>query len=385
MTNALAQSKPVMNVLHFAEDSDTSGYFPALARWHDRDRVRMTFGTLRPSDPQLVQLMKGHGVDCVSAGSRTRATHPLALLRLFRLLRRARFDLFHAHLFEPAVVGLPAAALAGTPLRVLTRHHSDYHTRIGRRWHTLLDRSCTALAHRVIAVSQSTAEHLIARERAPVGKVTPILNGVDFDRINPSRGARARLRIELDVRDRTLLLMVARLHPEKGHSFLFRALRDLRDVHGDRFLLALAGTGTFEEDYRREVDGLGCSACVRFLGFRTDVVDLMKAADVLVLPSVAEAFGLVLVEALYLGTPIVASRVGGIPEIVDDEIDGILVPPGDPEALGSAILRVVDAGAIEAAARASAREKVVSRFGFERMVREYERLYEDLARQRVGA
>src|SRR4030095_10611604 len=101
--------------------------------------------------------------------------------------------------------------------------------------------------------------------------------------------------------------------------------------------LLVAGTGPFDGDYRKQVQAAGCEDIVSFLGFRKDSADLMAAADLVILPSVAEAFGLAITEALYIGTPVVATRVGGIPEIVDDGVDGVLVPPGDSVALADAI------------------------------------------------
>ena len=113
----------------------------------------------------------------------------------------------------------------------------------------------------------------------------------------------------------------------------------------------------------------------------TDLPDLMASADLLVLASVAEAFGLVLAEALYLGTPVVATQVGGIPEIVDHGEDGLLVPPGDSEALAAAVVALLSDEPRRRALAGAGREKVVRRFRFEQMVRSYEGLYAALARE----
>ena len=177
-----------------------------------------------------------------------------------------------------------------------------------------------------------------------------------------------------------LLLMVGRLHPEKGYAYLFRAMADLKPRTDRPFLLLVAGKGPFEEAYREEVRSLGCADVVRFLGFRGDVPDLMAAADLVVLPSVAEAFGLVLTEALYLGTPVVATRVGGIPEIVTDGADGVLVPPAESRALAEAIAGLLDDPKRRARMAGAGRDKVRDRFRFEDMVRAYEAIYEEMDR-----
>ena len=149
--------------------------------------------------------------------------------------------------------------------------------------------------------------------------------------------AAERVRQEFAAQDAYLLVVVARLHPEKGHEYLFQAMARLKGQTDRRVLLLVVGTGPFDQAYREQVRTLGCEEQVRFTGFRRDVPDLMAAADLVVLPSVAEAFGLVLTEALYLGTPVVATRVGGIPEIISDGIDGVLVPPANSEALAKTI------------------------------------------------
>jgi glycosyltransferase involved in cell wall biosynthesis len=369
----------MQRILHFAQDSDTSGFFPQLARWHDRRRYRMYFGTLNPIAPWLRDYMESQGVACFSCDARQRIEYPLGLLRLARFLRRERIDMLHTHLFEPSVIGLQAGVLARTPWRVMTRHYSDYHTRINKKWHVRLDQLCTRLCHRVIAVSQHTADHIISEEGAPPDKIRVVLNGIDFDRVKLSGpDARARVRRQFAADDAYVLLIVARLHPEKGYEYLFGALPEIRRRADRRVLLLVAGQGPFRHAFEQQVRSLGCESDARFLGFRQDVPDLMTAADLVVLPSVAEAFGLVLTEALYLGTPVMATRVGGIPEIVNDGVDGVLVPPTDSQALANAIVELLHDPERRQKMAGAGREKVINKFRFEDMVRAYEAVYEEV-------
>lgn len=366
-------------ILHFAQDGDTSGFFPQLARWHDRSRYRMHFGTLGPIAPWLKEYMEGQDVPCLSCSCPRRSMYPLALWRLMRYLRRARIDLVHVHLFDPSIVGLMAAFLARTPARVMTRHYSDYHTRLNKRWHIRLDQLCTTLSHRVIAVSEHTAEVMRADEHAPPDRLRVIHNGIDFSRMQLSSvDASDRIRRDFAPNGEFLLLQVARLHPEKGHEFLFKSLPAIIAQAGRPVRLLVAGTGPFESDYRRLVRELGVENHVNFTGFRRDIPDLMAAADVLVLPSLAEAFGLALTEAIYLGTPVVATRVGGIPEIVRDGVDGLLVPPGSPEALSEALVRLIRDPALLHSLAKDGRRWIAERFQFETMVRRYEEVYDEL-------
>lgn len=369
-------------IVQFAEDSDTSGYFPALAKYRDGDRYQMTFATLKPMAPWLEAFMRDQDVATFSCNARSRLGYPAVILRLARRLREEQSEIFHAHLFDPSVVGLTAAALAGVPSRILTRHYSNYHTRINRPLHVKLDQWCTALSHRVIAVSNETAEHLIRVEGAPASKVTAIHNGIDFERVKTSGpGARQRIRAELGLGDLFTFLIAGRLHPEKGYEHLFEAIRLLKDRTSRPFVLLIAGRGPFLERYQHLVSALGIGDRVRFLGFRDDLPDLMTGSDLFVLPSVAESFGLVLAEALYLGLPVVASRVGGIPEIVDDGVDGRLVTPGDAGGLAVAMGAFLSGPINLPGLGPVAVEKVRKRFDFEQMLRKYEAIYERVAEE----
>ncbi|MEK6406921.1 MAG: glycosyltransferase [Acidobacteriota bacterium] len=372
----------MQSILHFAQDSDTSGFFPQLAKWHDRSRYRMFFATLNPIAPWLRDYMQSQGVECFSCDCTSRAQYPLGMIRLARFLRRKQIDVLHTHLFEPSIIGLQAAVLARTPARVMTRHYSDYHTRIDKKFHVRLDQLCTRLSHAVIAVSQHTADHMVSEEGAPREKVHTLLNGIDFDRAKPSGpGARERVRRKFRAEDAYLLVIIARLHPEKGHYYLFQALPDIQRRVRKPVRLLVAGTGSFDAAYREDIRLLGCEDNVSFLGFRDDTPDLIAAADLVILPSVAEAFGLVLTEAMYLGTPVVATQVGGIPEIVDDGVDGVLVPPADSVALADAIVDLLNDEDRRNSMAGAGREKVVSRFRFENMVRGYEAIYLKLSNE----
>lgn len=369
----------MQRILHFAQDSDTSGYFPQLAKWHDRQRYQMIFATLNPMADWLREYMQSQGVECFSCDCRQRYEYPLGLLKLANYLRREKVDILHTHLFEPSVIGLLAGTLAGTKRRIVTRHYSDYHTRINKRWHVRLDQLCTRLSHSVIAVSQHTADHMLTEEQAPLDKLHVVLNGIDFARVKLSdKYDRQRVRKEFAAEDTHLLLIAARLHPEKGYEYLFQAMTSLKQRFPGKVKLLVAGAGPFLNHYQAMVHSLGCGDVVSFLGFRKDLPDLMAAVDLFVLPSVAEAFGLVLAEALYLGTPAVSTNIGGIPEIVEDGVDGVLVSAANPQALTEVITQLLNDPARRKQMSGVGREKVLRKFCFADMVRSYEAIYRQL-------
>lgn len=386
MSAGRADEPAPVRLAHLVEWGDTSGFFTQLARYHDRTRFDVRFLTLKPADPAFREAVGEHGVEVESLDRSSRWGYPAAVLELVRRLRAEGVQLLHTHLFDPSVVGLAAGWTARTPARIVTRHHSDYHTRLGKRAHVALDRLCTRLAHRVVAVSEHTRRVLLEEEGAPPEKVVTIPNGVDPERVRPpGPEAVASARRELGMEGRLTLLVPARLHPEKGQPHLFEAVARMPEGGPEGgpekarpLRVLVAGAGPFLESYREQVRGLGLDGTVSFLGFRPDVTTLMAAADLVVLPSVAEAFGLVLVEAIALGTPVVASRAGGIPEVVEDGVEGLLVPPGDPEALAAALESLRADPERLRRLREGCGPGILERFDFRRMVRRYEALYEDV-------
>lgn len=375
-----------MRVFHLAMDGDTSGYFPQLARHHDRNSVEMVFGTLGPITTELAQTMAAEGIEVVSLGARARAAYPLVAARLAFELRKRKIDVFHAHLFDPSVVGLPAALVSRTPVRLLTRHYSDYHTRINRTWHTRLDKLCTRLAHTVIAVSDQTRRVMVEEEGATPAKIEVVHNGIDMARVRGVTEVQvAKLRHELGVQNCQIVLVPGRLHPEKGQEYLLRALPELLQNRGSNIRVLVAGAGSYLSAYQALARDLGVADAVQFLGFRNDIAELMSLSDVVVLPSTAEAFGLVLLEAMALRKAVVATNVGGIPEIVEDGKTGVLVPPASPHALAQAIGELLANEALRAHLGRAGEARVQEKFLFETMIRRYEDIYRRLVTARSAA
>ncbi len=287
--------------------------------------------------------MDSQGVPSFSLGCRGRLGFPLAALRLSRFLRRERVDIMHGHLFEPGLVGLVAGTLArdpesspdspllglphphtqaagmygltGSALRSATGWWLSHGTRLSTFWRWRERRPPRSVSY--TTASTSTASNPPVPRREPASELprawrTPMSSWLRHGSIQ-----------------------------RRGTSISLTPSESSRRSHRHPFVLLVAGEGPFEGEYRERTRRLGCEGLVRFMGFRNDLPDLMVASDVFVLPSVAEAFGLVLVEALYLGVPVVATRVGGIPEIVDHGVDGILVPPADSTALAEALAELL--------------------------------------------
>jgi glycosyltransferase involved in cell wall biosynthesis len=295
-----------------------------------------------------------------------RPLDPALLVALARHIRRAGVDLVHAHEFTMNVYGGVAAALARVPA-IGTVHGRGYYSTAGRRIAAL--KFAARLGTVLVAVS-SDIKRFLETELGLEG-VRLIPNGIDVDR--PASGDRARGRAALALPPAVPVIgAVGNLYPIKGHRTLIQALSSLSvPVH-----VVIAGRGEEEAALRRDAAALGLADRVHLLGFRDDVPDLLAAFDIYALPSFSEGQSLALIEAMAAGRPIVATAVGGNPELLGaGEPAGLLVPPGDPAALAEALARLLarpaEAERLGAAARARARAE----FSLAVMLGRYRALY----------
>jgi glycosyltransferase involved in cell wall biosynthesis len=230
---------------------------------------------------------------------------------------------------------------------------------------------------RYVANSQATKRVML--ESAPwldESRVALIYNGIDADRFAAATPA------GLDLPEGSFTVgYVGRLDPEKGADLVPDAWARIADALPDAHLV-IAGAGKSEREMRAR---LGDSPRVRWPGFRRDVAELMNALDLLIVPSRSEAFGLAAAEAMACGVPVVAARVGGLPEVVIDGEQGVLVPPEDPAALAKAVIALARDPERRAAMGRAGRERVRAAFSLERTLDGYEALLEEMiARKRGG-
>jgi glycosyltransferase involved in cell wall biosynthesis/protein-tyrosine-phosphatase len=266
----------------------------------------------------------------------------LALLRfLLRFLRNRQVDIVHTHRYKDTVLGAIAAKLVGVPHVIRTVHGLREPMRGWDRakfsGYEALDKAALwCFADRVIAVSSSMADTL-RQSGYRRASVMHIHNGLDLEKVKAMR-SRQDVRRELGVSSRAFLIgTVGRLSAVKGHSDLLRAARlILQRERGARFLIV--GGGPLRDELIALAAELGVDHACLFTGPRSDVCDLVGAMDLFVLPSLDEGIPMALLEAMALGRPVVASHVGGVPEVIRPGETGLLVPPRDVRALASACL-----------------------------------------------
>lgn len=333
----------------------------------DRKRFDYRVAYLLPWKDQLVPELERHGVEVVMLGSRNGAG-PGAIIRLRRHLAEINADLVHAHLPSAGVI----ARLSSRVPVVYTEHNlSDSYRRPTR----ILNRLTYSLNSAVTAVSEAVADS-VSGYGGPAVRVIP--NGVVVA-VSPEEAAAAR--DELGLREtQELVVHVGNIRPHKGHANLIGAARRLARHRPDAAVVSIGGEkhpGDLER-VRRLASSQGVEGTIRFLGRRPDARAFLAAADVVVNPSDFEGLPVVLLEAMALGRPVVATDVGGVDSVLTHEDSGLLVPPGDPEALAEAIVRVLDDPSLAARLGEAGREVVEKHHGLEGMVRAFEAVYEKL-------
>jgi glycosyltransferase involved in cell wall biosynthesis len=286
---------------------------------------------------------------------------------------RHQIDIAHSHEFGMAVYGAWASWHAGVP-HLITMHGSRYYAdRLRRR---VAMRAAVAASGGLVAVSHPLADHLSRDLFVPRSRIAVVINGVprpDAGRM-PSRSLRDELSIPADD---PLLVSVGNLYPVKGHRHLIEALACLADRHPSVHL-AIAGRGDLAEPLLAAARSHGMSGRVHLLGLRPDVGAILAAADVFVLPSMSEGLPLALLEAMFAGCPIVASDVGEVAATLDEGRAGLLVPPGNPSALGDALDRILTDPDRARALGARARQRAADHYDLSQMVRRYRSIYDEL-------
>ncbi len=301
------------------------------------------------------------------------------------LIRREGFCIVHTHGVRANLIGRLAARRARVS-RVVTTVHSVLHFDYPRRLDRLVNRLCENLTRRFtsrfIAVSEMLREQLV-REGIPGDRITTVYNGLELGQYNPLlSGLTVREELGLSP-EQTIAGIIARLHPVKGHDSLLEAMARVAPDFPDLVLLVV-GSGLERQRLEQAAEGLGIKDKVIFTGFRSDVPEVIAALNFLVLSSHSEGLGLIVMEAMAMQKPVLATRVGGIPEVVTSGRDGLLVPSGDPEALAQGIRTLAGDRELASQLAAAARQTIEAKFSAEKMGAETAALYQEMTETGSG-
>jgi glycosyltransferase involved in cell wall biosynthesis len=357
----------------------TESQFMALGRSLDPSRFALEFACLRRRGTFAEEIDRRQipVLECnVTSFRRVSAIGQQA--RLARHIARRQIDIVHAYSFYGNLFAVPPARLAGAPVVIASiRDRAPYLTEMQKR----AQRWACQFADCILVNAVAVKAWLIG-EGYDASKIVVIPNGVELSRFERVEGEESPFRALGVPEGAPVVLVVSRLSPLKGlEPFLEAAALVAREFPAARFVI-VGDTNPSERPYwsilTSLTNTLGLTESVTFAGLRRDVPKLLAAATVSVMPSLNEALSNVLLESMAAGAPVVATRVGGTPEAIDDGANGMLVPPGDPRAMAKAIADLLADPEKARRLGVAARQSINERFSMERMVSATEQLYQAL-------
>jgi glycosyltransferase involved in cell wall biosynthesis len=337
----------------------------------------VTMGALQAKGP-LLDRLRGSEVAVEQFYPRGGLDSPhglLEVLRLGRYLRRHRFDVVHSHDLWSNLMGVVAAKLARVPAIVCSQRdlsHDAWYQGARRAWLRRIQKWSDA----VLVNSGAIGDDLVSQDGFNPSKIRVIHNGVDVARFRGDRGLQRALFPGLEACK--FIVLVGNMHTDvKGQDLLIAAAPAvLREFPETRFVLV--GDGAQRHAFEKMATETGVKNEFLFLGRRANVAEILAGCDLAVLPSRAEGFPNAVLEYLAAGLPTIATQVGGMPELIEDNVTGMLVPPEDSSALSSAILSLLRAPETARRIAVHGHESALQKFSFERMTGEVEALYTEL-------
>ena len=375
------QGNSKINILHIIEQLPIGGgaenLLFVLARNIDRNRFNLIFCCLSGGGYIADRLVnEGFKVYCLE-NYRIRYFYK-KIRGIIILIKAEGVHIVQTHLIEGNLWGRIGAHLSRLPVVCKTEHGilSEWwmNGSVKIRSYLIIDWILDRFSDRIIYVSESQ-RRIINRRKYNPSKHIVIYNAFDEKHfaINKTRDS---IRSLHGFSDQDIVIgIVGRLVPHKGHDYLFKAVKEVKKKHAEVKLLVI-GIGPEEVRLKKLAQALDLD--VLFLSDRDDIPELMRSMDIYVQPSLREAFGITIAEAMYSGLPVVATNVGGIPEIVKDGETGMLIPPVDSRAISSALLRLIETPALAKTMGERGREIVVSKFSGQRYARNMEKFYTSL-------
>jgi glycosyltransferase involved in cell wall biosynthesis len=347
-----------------------------LCRYVDPAKYRLSICCISARGP-LADRMESEGVQVVFCKNQSKFGKYFRGFELGRVFREQKVDLLHTHHMPAFIDSTLGALLARVPILINTDHCKQYP--IEMRWQ-ILEKGCSLVADAIVGVSAHTRDELIQYQRIAPSKLHVIRNGIDVTFTRPDTPEDIRRELGL-APDDIVIGTAARLEPQKGLDLLIDAVPHIAKVL-PKVRVVIVGGGSLEEELRQRAAALGVGARVIITGYRTDAVDVMRTFDLFVQTSIFEGMPMALLEAMALEKPIVASSVGGVPEVVEDGVTGTLLHDRAPEHLARAVLDFLVDPAVGRRVGAAGRARYEQHFTARAMVSQYEQLYHHFLAQK---
>jgi len=361
-----------------------------LSEWGGAQQICYDLATKLPNDEftvevacapggVLVEELEKSGIKVQRINSLKRDFSPIqdlkCLFQLYSLIRRGKYQIVHCHSTKAGILGRIAAWLARVPRIYFTVHGWGFYNEQEYGWAQriliLAERLCARFSTKIVCVSENDLKQGLLRKIARAGKFTLIRNGVAMENLNRT----GSLRREINATDEEVVFgMVARLHYPKDPILYLKAAKMVLESNGGCHFV-LIGDGSLYDECLEFVSKSGLESRVHVLGFRKDARFLYSDFDVFVLSSLFEGLPLTVIEAMFAGLPVVASNVGGIPELVSDGRNGFLTIPGSPEDLAQKMLLLAEDDYLRRKMGGESSIIAKSQFALETMISQYRDLY----------
>jgi glycosyltransferase involved in cell wall biosynthesis len=327
-------NKKKIKVIHLVEELTIGGLekiLTSIVLNLDKKKYNVSVWCLREGGFFANKLIK-EGFDVKILNILT-SRNPLSIYKLYKLLKNCKFDIIHTHAYSAGTIGRMSAFLAGIPI-IISHNHSvyDYYN----RYYHFVEWLLSLITDRIICISDIVNRFANETQRINAKKLMTIHNGIDSE-YTVSEKRTSGLRKELDIPvDHSVICTIAHMEEHKGIKYFLESASLLLQSRNDISFL-LVGEGALKEELKILCADLKIEKNVIFAGERSDIPEILSLTDIFVLPSLREGLPLTILEAMACGKPVIATNVGGVPEVVKDGVSGILVPPKDTEALHSAM------------------------------------------------
>lgn len=364
-----------IKVLHLISNKTGIGgaekFLLDMSQEYDFNKFSISYCTIFSEGENLfVKELKKRGFACFEIKGASLKNIPKTVQQLVSFMRQEKFDIVHTQLLHGSVVGQMAARITGIPVRIITRQYTTdcYHD--GHKYLEKLDGYVARKAHKIIAISDSVRTDLIA-QGVDSDNIELIYNGID---LTPFKDNHQKSAIREAFPNKYLIAFVANLNHRKGHEYLLQAIAQLVSQYKDIHLL-LIGEGNLRKGLESLAEELKITGNISFLGYQQNVPSILKEVDLYVHASVLEPLGIAVLEAMAAGRCVIATAVGGVPEIIQDGETGFLVPSKNAKALADAIGFARENSIHTIEISNAGRKRVEEVFDIKTIVKQYQETY----------
>lgn len=373
-----------INILHIYQNSKIGGIqqqILSIVRGYDREKFKPAVCCFGPR-MELGKEIEKAGIDFVALNRKRYNKFSVGIIfDLYRLMKERNIHVLRTHKYRANLYGRIAGKLAGVPVIIASEHNIYRDEKEKRFIRRVTNKILSMVTDKMVTVSDAVKKDILRYDRVSPSKIMVLYNGVDTERFKPGMNfSDARKQFAIS-KDDVVIGFVGRLVNSKGLNYLIEAVALLKNNYNVKLLIV--GDGSLMEELTKMAKNKGLEESVIFTGLRRDITDILSSIDIFVLPSIKEGFPNSLLEAMAMGKPVVATAVGGIPEVIGHGTNGLLVKPADVEGLQTAIKLLIDDRLMAKNIGLAARDFIEKNYSITATVRKWETLYRQVLERKV--